>query len=53
MSHCQLARLRDEHKIYISDVIRDIDFSRNTTILVYEKTAQKLNLMLMRLISFA
>ncbi|MFS1562368.1 MAG: XRE family transcriptional regulator [Candidatus Arsenophonus phytopathogenicus] len=37
MSRCQLARLKVEHKIYISDVIRETEFSCNTTTLMYKK----------------
>ncbi|SPP32100.1 hypothetical protein ARAF_1993 [Arsenophonus endosymbiont of Aleurodicus floccissimus] len=43
MSRCQLARLKVEHKIYISDVIREIELSCNTTTPIYKKTVKKLD----------
>jgi putative transcriptional regulator len=44
MIRCHLARLMGEHKMRISDVIRETGLSRNTITLLYKETAQKLDL---------
>ncbi len=44
MIRCHLARLMGEHKMRISDVIRETGLSRNTVTLMYKETAQKVNL---------
>ena len=44
MIRCHLARLMGEHKMRISDVIRDTGLSRNTLTLMYKETAQKVDL---------
>ena len=44
MIRCHLARLMGEHKMRISDVMRETGISRNTFILLYKKTAQKVDL---------
>lgn len=44
MIWCHLARLMGEHKMRISDVMRETGISRNTFILLYKKTAQKADL---------
>lgn len=41
---CHLARLMGEHKMRISDVIRETGLSRNTITLMYKETAQKMDL---------
>ena len=45
MIRCHLARLMGEHKMRISDVIRETGISRNTLTLLYKEDAQKLDLM--------
>ncbi|MBU2712818.1 MULTISPECIES: helix-turn-helix domain-containing protein [Zooshikella] len=44
MIRCHLARLMGEHKMRISDVIRETGLSRNTLTLMYKETAQKVDL---------
>jgi len=44
MIRCHLARLMGEHKMRISDVIRETGLSRNTVTLLYKETAQKVDL---------
>lgn len=44
MIRCHLARLMGEHKMRISDVIRETGLSRNTITLMYKETAQKVDL---------
>ena len=44
MIRCHLARLMGEHKMRISDVIRETGLSRNTVNLLYKETAQKVDL---------
>lgn len=43
MIRCHLARLMGEHKMKISDVIRETGLSRNTVTLMYKETAQKID----------
>lgn len=45
MIRCHLARLMGEHKLRISDVIRETGLSRNTITLLYKEDAQKLDLL--------
>ncbi|HEY0924182.1 helix-turn-helix transcriptional regulator [Rheinheimera pacifica] len=45
MIRCHLARLMGEHKMRISDVIRETGLSRNTITLLYKEDAQKLDLL--------
>lgn len=45
MIRCHLARLMGEHKMRISDVIRETGLSRNTLTLLYKEDAQKLDLL--------
>ena len=44
MIRCHLARLMGEHKMRISDVIRETGLRRNTLTLMYKETAQKVDL---------
>ncbi|MEZ8803008.1 helix-turn-helix domain-containing protein [Vibrio splendidus] len=44
MIKCHLARMMGEHKLRISDVIRETGLSRNTVTLLYKETAQKVDL---------
>ncbi|WP_143873459.1 helix-turn-helix domain-containing protein [Catenovulum sediminis] len=44
MIRCHLARLMGEHKMRISDVMRETGLSRNTLTLLYKETAQKVDL---------
>ena len=44
MIRCHLARMMGEHKMRISDVIRETGLSRNTVTLMYKETAQKVDL---------
>lgn len=44
MIRCHLARLMGEHKMRISDVMRETGISRNTLTLLYKETAQKVDL---------
>ena len=44
MIRCHLARLMGEHKMRISDVIRETGLSRTTVTLLYKETAQKVDL---------
>lgn len=44
MIRCHLARLMGEHKMRISDVIRETGLKRNTLTLMYKETAQKVDL---------
>ena len=41
---CHLARLIDENKLKIADVGRKIGLNRNTVTLLYEETAQRIDL---------
>jgi len=41
MIRCHLARLMDERKMKISDVLCETGLSRNTVTLMYRETAQK------------
>lgn len=43
MIRCHLARLMGEHKMKISDVLRETGLSRNTVTLMYKETAQKID----------
>lgn len=44
MIRCHLARMMGEHKMRISDVVRETGLSRNTVTLLYKETAQKVDL---------
>lgn len=44
MIRCHLARLIDENKLKIADVGRKIGLNRNTVTLLYEETAQRIDL---------
>lgn len=44
MIRCHLARLMGEHKMKISDVLRETGLSRNTVTLMYKETAQKIDI---------
>ncbi|WP_026337439.1 helix-turn-helix domain-containing protein [Teredinibacter turnerae] len=44
MIRCHLARLMGENKMRISDVLRETGLSRNTVMLMYKETAQKIDL---------
>ncbi|RUO32429.1 helix-turn-helix domain-containing protein [Aliidiomarina soli] len=44
MIRCHLARMMGDHKMRISDVIRETGLSRNTITLMYKETAQKIDL---------
>lgn len=44
MIRCHLARLMGEHKMRITDVVRETGISRNTITLMYKETAQKVDL---------
>lgn len=44
MIRCRLARLMGEHKMRISDVMRETGLSRTTITLLYKETAQKVDL---------
>ena len=44
MIRCHLARLMGEHKMRISDVMRETGISRNTLTLLYKETAKKVDL---------
>ncbi|EKE84370.1 helix-turn-helix domain-containing protein [Idiomarina xiamenensis] len=44
MIRCHLARMMGDHKMRISDVIRETGLSRNTVTLMYKETAQKIDL---------
>ncbi|MCR9910315.1 helix-turn-helix transcriptional regulator [Vibrio campbellii] len=44
MIRCHLARVMGEHKMRISDVIRETGLSRNTITLMYKEKAQKVDL---------
>ncbi len=44
MIRCHLARIMGEHKMKISDVVRETGLSRNTLTLMYKETAQKIDI---------
>ena len=44
MIRCHLARLMGEHKMRISDVMRETGLSRTTITLLYKETALKVDL---------
>ena len=44
MIRCHLARLMGEHKMKISDVMRETGLRRNTVTLMYKETAQKIDI---------
>ncbi len=44
MIRCHLSRLMGERKMRISDVIRETGLKRNTVTLMYNETAQKLDM---------
>lgn len=44
MIRCHLARLMGEHKMRIADVARETGLSRATLTLLYQETAQKIDL---------
>ena len=44
MIKCHLARLMGEHKMKIADVSRDTGLNRNTVTLLYNETAQRVEL---------
>lgn len=44
MPRCHLARLMAEHKMRISDVMRETGLSSNTLTLLYKETAKKVDL---------
>ncbi|VEF28174.1 Predicted transcriptional regulator [Shewanella baltica] len=44
MIRCHLARLMGEHKMCISDVMRETGLSRTTITLLYKETALKVDL---------
>lgn len=44
MIKCHLARLMGEHKMKIADVARETDLNRNTVTLLYNETAQRVDL---------
>lgn len=44
MIRCHLARLMGEHKMRISDVMRETGLTRTTITLLYKETAQKVDL---------
>jgi len=44
MIRCHLARMMGEHKMRIADVARETGLSRATVTLLYQETAQKVDL---------
>ena len=44
MIKCHLARLMGEHKMKIADVARETGLNRNTVTLLYNETAQRVDL---------
>ncbi len=44
MIRCHLARLMGEHKMKIADVARETGLNRNTITLLYNETAQRIDL---------